>query len=42
MLDTAGEEEGYAIGIDAPHERPYTQRDAFGRDNLQPHDCPAP
>jgi len=42
MLNTAGEEKGHPIGIDAPHERPYAEWGALGRDNLQPHNGPAP
>ena len=42
VLDTAGEEEGDAIGVEAPYERSYTQGGAFGRDDLQPDDSTAP
>lgn len=42
MLDAPGEEEGDAIGIEAPHERSHSERGALGRNDLQPNHGAAP
>ena len=42
MMDAAREEEGHSIRIEAPHQRPDTQRCSVWRDDLQPHNAPGP
>ena len=34
MLDTTGEEDGHAVGVDAPHQRADPQRRSLRRDDL--------
>jgi hypothetical protein len=39
VVNAAPEEEGHAIGIKAPHQRPHLEWPSEGRDDLQAHDC---